>query len=425
MRYTLPDLLLIRSQLRAAGCKCNLVTLLRHPLLQHLSWHYHFCNHRVPLCFWSNPPDCQARMAMALTCRTSRKPEPASLRAAVMSRRRLVCRYWRSICSSVTAAPSPLADGGSGYGYASLDTYASLAALALSRRRPQSETAHRAPSRGALSRVGRLRSRWADGALRRVHASLCRPRGAAGTRLPNAAGCDRDPRSLQAAAGTRLPALRGDGGGCWTSTARTAGDGGGCWTSAWVPWTSRACSGFTVAVPLTVTSIVTPLVTPPVTPPVTLTVTLTVTPTVTLTGRQAWTSRPCSDLNADPPAELIENIRQRLLKSAANAARHQRLRGRSSTRGEPGTMECRGYGPCEVPGVGSRQRVQDMQYNASACALATPQLVLRRLCSRVDIDERLYLAARSAFDAKGGAGSNRTPAAALGHVVIPCDCAPK
>lgn len=69
MRYTLPDLLLIRSQLRAAGCKCNLVTLLRHPLLQHLSWHYHFCNHRVPLCFWSNPPDCQARMAMALTCR--------------------------------------------------------------------------------------------------------------------------------------------------------------------------------------------------------------------------------------------------------------------------------------------------------------------------------------------------------------------
>ena len=36
-KYTLPDLLLIRHTLRAAGCKCNLVTLLRHPLLQHLS----------------------------------------------------------------------------------------------------------------------------------------------------------------------------------------------------------------------------------------------------------------------------------------------------------------------------------------------------------------------------------------------------
>ena len=33
LRYTLPDLLLIRDQLRSAGCKCNLVTLLRHPLL--------------------------------------------------------------------------------------------------------------------------------------------------------------------------------------------------------------------------------------------------------------------------------------------------------------------------------------------------------------------------------------------------------
>ena len=32
--YTLPDLLLLRSLLRARGCKCNLVTLLRHPLLE-------------------------------------------------------------------------------------------------------------------------------------------------------------------------------------------------------------------------------------------------------------------------------------------------------------------------------------------------------------------------------------------------------
>ena len=68
LKYTVPDLLLLRSALRAAGCRCNLVTLLRHPLLQHLSWHYHFVNHRVPLCFWSNPTDCQSRLAMGLTC---------------------------------------------------------------------------------------------------------------------------------------------------------------------------------------------------------------------------------------------------------------------------------------------------------------------------------------------------------------------
>ena len=37
-KHTLPDLLHTRSLLRAAGCRCNLVSLLRHPLLQHLSW---------------------------------------------------------------------------------------------------------------------------------------------------------------------------------------------------------------------------------------------------------------------------------------------------------------------------------------------------------------------------------------------------
>ena len=68
MKYTLPDLLYLRSKLRAAGCRCNLVTLLRHPLMQHISWHHHFVNHRVPLCFWNNPHDCQTRMAMALAC---------------------------------------------------------------------------------------------------------------------------------------------------------------------------------------------------------------------------------------------------------------------------------------------------------------------------------------------------------------------
>jgi len=76
--HPLPDLLLLRSKLRAAGCKCNLVTLLRHPLLHHLSWHAHFVNHRVPLCFWSNPPDCQARTALALACHGGHKVKPLS-----------------------------------------------------------------------------------------------------------------------------------------------------------------------------------------------------------------------------------------------------------------------------------------------------------------------------------------------------------
>ncbi|KAL1495357.1 hypothetical protein AB1Y20_016726 [Prymnesium parvum] len=90
-KYTLPDLLFLRSRLRAKGCRCSLVSLLRHPLLQHLSWHYHFCNHRVPLCFWSNPPDCQARLAMGLTCH-----DGTQLRALTPRHSEAVDFMWRS-----------------------------------------------------------------------------------------------------------------------------------------------------------------------------------------------------------------------------------------------------------------------------------------------------------------------------------------
>lgn len=69
--YTLPSLLLIRSRLRAAGCACHLVSLLRYPLLQHLSWHGHFCAGRVPLCFWRGAPNCQARLSLGITCHDS------------------------------------------------------------------------------------------------------------------------------------------------------------------------------------------------------------------------------------------------------------------------------------------------------------------------------------------------------------------
>lgn len=68
LKYSLPDLLLVRYKLRKAGCRCHLVTLLRHPLAQHVSWHHHFVDFRVPLCFWANPHDCQSRMSMALAC---------------------------------------------------------------------------------------------------------------------------------------------------------------------------------------------------------------------------------------------------------------------------------------------------------------------------------------------------------------------
>lgn len=67
-KHALPDLVFIRHLLRSAGCRCNLVSLLRHPLLMHLSWHSHFAHHRVPLCFWKNPSDCQTRLSLGLTC---------------------------------------------------------------------------------------------------------------------------------------------------------------------------------------------------------------------------------------------------------------------------------------------------------------------------------------------------------------------
>lgn len=66
--YTLPDLLYMREQLRAAGCRCHLVSLVRLPLLQELSWHSHFVNAKAPLCFWRGASDCSTRMALGLTC---------------------------------------------------------------------------------------------------------------------------------------------------------------------------------------------------------------------------------------------------------------------------------------------------------------------------------------------------------------------
>ena len=78
--YTLPDLLLMRAKLRAAGCRCNLVSLLRLPLMQELSWHGHFVNTRAPLCVWEGASDCSTRMALGLTCHEVPRVQPLQQR---------------------------------------------------------------------------------------------------------------------------------------------------------------------------------------------------------------------------------------------------------------------------------------------------------------------------------------------------------
>ena len=58
----------MRQKLRAAGCRCNLVSLARMPLLQERSWHHHFVGWKVPLCRWQPASDCATRMSLGLTC---------------------------------------------------------------------------------------------------------------------------------------------------------------------------------------------------------------------------------------------------------------------------------------------------------------------------------------------------------------------
>ena len=76
--HTLPELLLMRQKLRAAGCRCNLVSLARMPLLQELSWHHHFVGWKVPLCLWQPASDCATRMSLGLTCHEAPRVAPLS-----------------------------------------------------------------------------------------------------------------------------------------------------------------------------------------------------------------------------------------------------------------------------------------------------------------------------------------------------------
>ena len=279
--YSLPDLLFLRSLLRAKGCRCNLVTLLRHPLLHHLSWHYHFCNHRVPLCFWRNPPDCEARLAMGLTCH-----DGPHLQALTPSHERAVRFMWEK-----------------------------------------------------FDLVGVVEL------------------------------FDEFVLSLSDLVGLRHPAYR-----------------------------------------------------------------MQIVASETLSRQQAlrnWTSRTCASLVASPPADLMSLIIARMRGSASNAKNHLLRNGGSSTGGPRGHMECRGYGPCVVEGVDTacmqvlttapspphrygpcvvegvdeHQRAVDMRFDEVKCAAVSAEEVLRRACENVAIDERLYLAARREFEARGDSGS--------------------
>ena len=279
--YSLPDLLFLRSLLRAKGCRCNLVTLLRHPLLHHLSWHYHFCNHRVPLCFWRNPPDCEARLAMGLTCH-----DGPHLQALTPSHERAVRFMWEK-----------------------------------------------------FDLVGVVEL------------------------------FDEFVLSLSDLVGLRHPAYR-----------------------------------------------------------------MQIVASETLSRQQAlrnWTARTCASLVASPPADLMSLIIARMRGSASNAKNHLLRNGGSSTGGPRGHMECRGYGPCVVEGVDTacmqvlttapspphrygpcvvegvdeHQRAVDMRFDEVKCAAVSAEEVLRRACENVAIDERLYLAARREFEARGDSGS--------------------
>ena len=63
-------------------------------------------------------------------------------------------------------------------------------------------------------------------------------------------------------------------------------------------------------------------------------------------------------------------------------------------------MECRGYGPCEISGLGVAERRADQAFDAPKCDAVTAEDVLRRMCTHIAIDEKLYLDARARFKAR-------------------------
>ena len=125
--------------------------------------------------------------------------------------------------------------------------------------------------------------------------------------------------------------------------------------------------------------------------------------------------------------------------SRENAANHLRRKGRSSTGGKPGTaerrtnpstrpfpkraawveqlprvaaagtMECRGYGPCEVPAASPKEKVTDQNYDEGKCLAVSSADVLHRMCGRMRVDEALYRDARAAFEQRARDAREREP----------------
>ena len=88
---------------------------------------------------------------------------------------------------------------------------------------------------------------------------------------------------------------------------------------------------------------------------------------------------PLWQLLQSPPDGLLRLIEKRMEGSARNALGHRQRNGGSSTGGPRGHMECRGYGPCEVPWASAAEKKRDMVYDGDKCATFTKLDILQRM----------------------------------------------
>jgi len=108
-----------------------------------------------------------------------------------------------------------------------------------------------------------------------------------------------------------------------------------------------------------------------------------VTATATAQRRRRWSAQRCVKLVARPPHDLLQLVGRKLNTSREQAGRQRRR------------MECSTYG-CLLRGavVSSSNSVP---YDHAACEAVSAMQVLERLCGRVSVDERVYLAVRARF----------------------------
>ncbi len=108
-----------------------------------------------------------------------------------------------------------------------------------------------------------------------------------------------------------------------------------------------------------------------------------ITQTASLKRVRRWSTVRCAKLAAEPPPRLLLLVERKL-----NASREQADRQRRR-------MECWTYG-CTI-GHRYVSHSNAVPYDAEACASIRATHVLRRICRRVAIDERVYLSARQRF----------------------------